>query len=118
MKILGAATVFQVKNLEASLKFYRDILGFTEDFQFGEYAGVHLGELHLHLCAHTVWSRPSGGGSVSVFSDEVDTYCANLRSRGAKIEREPADEPYGMRDFVVSDPDGNLLTFGCELVRT
>jgi catechol 2,3-dioxygenase-like lactoylglutathione lyase family enzyme len=117
MKIFGAATVFQVKDLETSLKFYRDILGFAEDFQFGEYAGVHLGELHLHLCAHTVWRRPSGGGSVSVFGDEVDTYYANLQSHGAKIEREPADEPYGMRDFVVSDPDGNLLTFGCELVR-
>lgn len=60
---------------------------------------------------------PSGGGSVSVFGDEVDRYYTTLRSRGAKIEREPADELYGMRDFVVNDPDGNLLTFGCELVR-
>jgi hypothetical protein len=27
---------------------------------------------------------------------------------------EPADQPYGMRDCTVLDPDGNHLTFGCE----
>jgi uncharacterized glyoxalase superfamily protein PhnB len=50
-----------------------------------------------------------------VFSDEVDTYCAAAKARGAEIALEPTDEPYGMRDFVVRDPDGNVLTFGCPL---
>ena len=115
MKISGAATVFQVSNLEASLKFYRDVLGFEEDFEFGPYAGIHLGEFCLHLCAHTVWKRRCGGGAVSVFADEVDAYCAEVEARGAQIRLRPTDEEYGMRDFVLSDPDGNLLTFGCPL---
>ena len=25
------------------------------------------------------------------------------------------DEPYGLRDFMIADPDGNHLNFGCEL---
>jgi hypothetical protein len=29
------------------------------------------------------------------------------------VKMEPADQPYGMRDFIVLDPDGNHLTFGC-----
>jgi len=115
MNISGAATVFQVDDLEASLKFYLEVLGFEQDFRFATYAGVHLGELCLHLCAHHFWKRPRGGAAVSVFADEVDEYCAQIKARGAKIEGEPADQQYGMRDFVVSDPDGNLLTFGCPL---
>jgi catechol 2,3-dioxygenase-like lactoylglutathione lyase family enzyme len=115
MKIVGAATVLQVTDLEVSVKFYRETLGFEEDFRYGDYAGMHLGELYLHLCAHKVWRRPVGGGAVSVVCDEVDQYCARLRMLGATIRLEPTDEPYGMRDFVVSDPDGNVLTFGCAL---
>jgi catechol 2,3-dioxygenase-like lactoylglutathione lyase family enzyme len=115
MKITGAATVFQVENLEAALKFYLEVLGFEKDFVFDDYAGVHSGESCLHLCAHTTWRRPVGGGAVSVFCDEVDGYHAEVLERAAKVELAPTDEPYGMRDFVVRDPDGNLLTFGCPL---
>jgi catechol 2,3-dioxygenase-like lactoylglutathione lyase family enzyme len=115
MKISGAATVLQVKDLETALAFYRDVLGFTEDFRYDEYAGIHRDELCLHLCAHTFWKRPTGGGAVSIFCDEVDQYCADIQSRGATIHGEPADREYGMRDFVVSDPDGNVLTFGCSM---
>jgi catechol 2,3-dioxygenase-like lactoylglutathione lyase family enzyme len=115
MKVSGSATVFQVSNLEAALNFYCDVLGFEEDFRFGPYAGVHLGEFCLHLCAHTTWSRPIGGAMAGVFADEVDVYCAEIQQRGARIKGEPADQEYGMREFVVSDPDGNLLTFGCPL---
>lgn len=115
MKVSGAATVFQVKNIESALNFYCDVLGFERDFRFGNYAAVHIGECCLHLCAHDTWSRPCGGGAVSVFCDEVDAYCADLEARGAQVRLKPTDEEYGMRDFVLNDPDGNLLTFGCPL---
>ena len=52
------------------------------------------------------------------FADAVDRYCADVESGGAKIECRPADQQHGMRDFVVSDLDGNLLTFGCPLAET
>jgi uncharacterized glyoxalase superfamily protein PhnB len=115
MKISAAATVFQVKDLASAVQFYCEVLGFEKEFEFGPYAGVHLGEFYLHLCAHDTWQRPNGGGAVVVFCDEVDAYHAQLKKRGANIELAPTDEPYGMRDFVVRDPDGNVLTFGCPL---
>ncbi len=117
MNVSVASTVFQVKDLQGSLRFYCDVLGFEKDFEFGPYAGLHLGECYLHLCAHTTWQRPVGGGAVVVFADEVDRYCSEVKDRGAKIALEPTDEPYNMRDFVVIDPDGNVLTFGCPLVE-
>ena len=115
MKVSAASTVLQVKDVPSALRFYCEVLGFEKDFEFGPYAGLHLGECYLHLCAHTTWQRPLGGGAVSVFADEVDAYFKPIRERGAEIALEPTDEPYGMRDFAVKDPDGNVLTFGCSL---
>ena len=115
MKISAAATVFQVSDLEASIAFYRDVLGFKEDFRFGSYAGVSSGECCFHLCAHHHWKRPVGGGAVTLFAEEIDTFCQAIQSRGAVILGGPADQEYGQRDFVTSDPDGNILTFSCPL---
>jgi len=110
-----STTVFQVADIPTALVFYRDVLGFTEDFRYDNYAGVYLGKCELHLCAHDTWKRPVGGGAVVIIADEVDDYCATIQQRGAPILLEPTDEPYGLRDFVTRDPDGNILTFSAPL---
>jgi catechol 2,3-dioxygenase-like lactoylglutathione lyase family enzyme len=110
-----ATTVLQVSDIATALAFYRDILGFTEDFRYNNYAGITLGKVDLHLCEHTLWKRPLGGGAVVILAEEVDDYCALLRQRGATILADPADQYYGLRDFVLSDPDGNVLTFSAPL---
>lgn len=109
-----AAAVFQVSNLEVALKHYKEVLGFSEEFRFGDYAGLQFGEVYLHLSGHNVHDRPLGGGNVYVFCDEVDAYYAELKRKGARLKTEPKTYPYGMRDFVVLDLDGNHLAFGCE----
>jgi uncharacterized glyoxalase superfamily protein PhnB len=115
MKGHGAGPVLQVSNLSRSLSYYIDVLGFTEDFRFGEYAGVRNGEAVLHLCAHTLHSRPVGGGAAFVFCDEIDDYCNQIKGNGAIVKVEPEDRPYGIRDFTVLDLDGNHLNFGTEI---
>ena len=114
MKSHGAGPVLQVSNLGRSLNYYTDVLAFTEDVRFGEYAGVRNGEAVLHLCAHTLHARPVGGGAAFVFCDEIDDYCNQIKRNGAIVKVEPEDRPYGMRDFTVLDPDGNHLNFGTE----
>jgi len=37
--------------------------------------------------------------------------------RGARIESEPKDQNYGIRDFDVTDLDGNMIYFGKSLQR-
>ena len=44
MKVQGVAPVFQVSSLGDSLKYYKEVLGFTEEFRFGDYAGVRAVE--------------------------------------------------------------------------
>jgi predicted enzyme related to lactoylglutathione lyase len=114
MKTTTAIPVFQVSDVEASLKHYTGIFGFSEDFRFGDYASIKLGDVRLHLSGHSVHERPVGGGTAYILCDEVDDYCAKIKKNGAIVKSDPKDYPYGMRDFITVDPDGNHLTFGCE----
>ncbi len=109
-----AAVVFHVSDLEAALAYYTGVLGFGHDFRYGGYAGLQFGNMLLHLsdAGEQGLKRPVGGGHVCVFCDEVDQYHHDVVSRGAHILVQPADRPYGMRDFALEDKDGNVLVFG------
>ena len=115
MKTQGIGPVFQVSDLDSALTYCKEVLGFKEDFRFGAYAGISHGDACLHLYGHQIHKRPIGGGTAFVFRDEVDHYFQQIKKQGAIVKVEPADQPYGMRDFIVLDPDGNHMTFGCEI---
>ena len=66
------------------------------------------------LTGSTLHGQPLGGGAVYGFCDEVDSYYADLQRKGANVKAPPQDQPYGLRDFIVTDADGNRLSFGCE----
>ena len=106
MKINRSVAVFHVGDLEVSLRYYRDILGFTEEFKHDGYVGLKMGAAGLHLMSH----QPSG--TAYFFCDEVDGYYAQINEKGALVQGEPQEYFYGMRDFIVADPDGNHVTFG------
>lgn len=111
----SSATIFQVSNLDAALEFYVGGLGFTEEFRFGQHAGVCHGPVHLHLNGNETHLQPVGQSSLYVFCDEVDRYFTDIQAKGVNVKYAPMDEPYGMRDFMIADPDGNLINFGCEV---
>jgi predicted enzyme related to lactoylglutathione lyase len=118
MKTQGSATAFQISDLASSLKFYTQVLGFSERFRFGEYAGVEHGEVQIHLAGPTVPNkREIGQGSIYIFCDDVDAYYEEITAKGASAQAAPKDYDYGMRDFVITDPDGNLIAFGQETKR-
>jgi catechol 2,3-dioxygenase-like lactoylglutathione lyase family enzyme len=114
MKALDSVAVFHVSHLEASVKYYKEILGFTEEFRHDDYVGLKLGEAGLHLSGHKALNRPIGGGTAYFFCDEVDSYYAEINKKGAFLKGEPQEYFYGMRDFIALDPDGNHLSFGCK----
>ena len=118
MKTQCAATVFSVKDVAQAIKFYVDILGFSVDFRFGEYAGVKHGEVLIHLSQNHPNMRPPGSGAVYIFCDEVDDFYRDITSKGVKTTAAPKDYPYGMRDFLAYDLDGNQVSFGTETKKT
>ena len=114
-KMVGAATVFTVSDIAASIAHYRDALGFAVTFQYGTptyYARLCRDEVALHLLAAHQTRRLPGNGGICVFVDNVDAVHDELVARGAKVQKPPQNYDYGMRDFDVVDLDGNQLTFG------
>jgi uncharacterized glyoxalase superfamily protein PhnB len=70
-------------------------------------------ELHL---IHTALARQaSGGGRLSIVTDAVDSVYARCKTEHVEIAAEIGDRPYGLRDFNIRDPDGNVIVFGMEL---
>jgi uncharacterized glyoxalase superfamily protein PhnB len=113
--LAGAATVFTVRDIAASLAYYRDQLGFDVAFEYGEptfYAGLCRGDVALHLRAPVQPSWVPGHSAIAVFVDDVDAMHDEFVARGARVVGPPQDYAYGMRDFDVADLDGNRLTFG------
>jgi len=52
-------------------------------------------------------------GSWYVRSRSWSCLCAEFEESGADVVDPVASRPYGMRDFVVRDPDGHRFTLGC-----
>jgi len=114
MKSVSIIPVFHVGDVDVSVRFYTEVLGFVQSFRYGTYAGLKLGQCELHICPPGDHGPRTGGGNAYIICDEVDNYFARIKEAGAKPKSEPADQMYGMRDFVIFDPDGNQLSFGCD----
>jgi len=115
MKTYASATTFHVSDLALSLRYFTEILGFTQSFCFGDYAGVEYEKIRIHLSGPKSTNKKAvGQGSIYIFCDGVDAYHIEVKSKGAKIQEDPKDHVYGMRDFIIEDPDGNLIGIGQE----
>jgi uncharacterized glyoxalase superfamily protein PhnB len=105
-----------VRDLQASLAWYRDVLGFTVDQRYepgGVLRSVSLraGQVRILLNQDDGakgLDRPRGDGfSLMITTDQdVDEVARRIRSSGGTLDSEPADMPWGRRVFRVRDPDG------------
>jgi uncharacterized glyoxalase superfamily protein PhnB len=48
---------------------------------------------------------------MSIFLDDVSDYLARIEKTGANIIYAPRDEPWGVREFRVQDPDDHVIRF-------
>jgi uncharacterized glyoxalase superfamily protein PhnB len=58
--------------------------------------------------------RVGGRNTQSVcvnLTEGLDAHCETARARGAEIQREPADQPYGDRVYTCLDPEGHSWSF-------
>lgn len=116
MKTFGSATTFHVSSVEASLKYYTEVLGFSERFRFGDYAGVEYADIQIHLSGPQSTNKKAvGQGGIYIFTDDVDGYYAEITAKGARTQAPPRNYEYGMRDFVIEDLDTNLIGVGQEI---
>lgn len=115
---------------DASLAFYRDVLGFEVRLDVG-YESMRWITMGVPNQPDTslVLSPPAADpgvtdaerqtltemmakgtlGMVVLASEDLDATFEKIAAAGADIVQEPMDQPYGVRDCAVRDPAGNLL---------
>lgn len=104
-----------VKDLEASLHFYRDILGLTLDQQYRTFAMLRVGEFGIYLSTKP-WPfdksvAEKGAGIFPHFEvDDMPALVARLKSSGVTILQEPKSYSWGKECFAL-DPDGYQWSF-------
>jgi catechol 2,3-dioxygenase-like lactoylglutathione lyase family enzyme len=111
--------VMHIADVEAAVTYYTTVLGFTEDFRWKDYAGVSWdSSARLHLNGFGSEPDRIGKGQAYFLVPNVDEVYAGMVDRGATFGHHIVDNPYGMRDFSVLDPDGNRYTFGTDIPET
>ena len=108
-----------VKDLQKSLAWYRDVVGFTVDQNHereGKLTAVSLkaGDVRLLIVQDDGargWDRVKGEGfSLQIITDQnVDEIPKRIKDLGGTLDSQPADTPWGARVFRVRDPDGFKL---------
>lgn len=119
---LGASLT--VKDLQKSLAWYRDVVGFgvaQEYVREGALRAVALQAGSVRLLINQDdggkgFDRVKGEGFSLQFttSQSIDDIANGIKSRGGTLGTEPADMPWGVRMFRVQDPDGFKLVFSSE----
>ena len=115
----GAEPILPAQNVRLARAFYQS-LGFNAGYDDDRYEILRRGHLVVHLEAradlapasnHTscYWRVPDADALYREFAE------LGLPEEGSPSLSEPCDEPWGMREFTVKDPAGNLIRIGHEL---
>jgi uncharacterized glyoxalase superfamily protein PhnB len=105
-----------VKDLQKSLVWYRDVVGFSEVRRIereGKLHGVSLqaGDARIAINQDDGakgWTRVKGEGfSFNLTTGQsIDALAKGIKARGGVLDSEPADMPWGARMFRLRDLDG------------
>ena len=116
-----ARPVVHVTDVDASIRFYMNRLGFTSSWRYEEDGRVHVAQVERQGCAVILadtWPDKVGKGLVFISINveqatreaaiaALDALRAELEARGVSVK----DGSWGYRLLVVDDPDGNQLFF-------
>lgn len=116
-QIIGSRCVLAVRDLEQSTRYYVDVLGFRRDpidAAGWSFLSRDTFKLMLGECPDSLPASELGDHSYFVYLtvDRLDDYFWEISARGALVSSEPADKPWGLREFALRTPDGHRITCG------
>ena len=111
--------VFHVKDVDVSIRFYMDRLGFTSEWRYTEDGKGHIAQvegLGCTLILADTWPDKVGKGLmfISLNAENIASQVAGLDELRAELEAKGVavkDGSWGYRLLVVDDLDGNQLFF-------
>ena len=123
MKALRVAPVLLVRNIEASVDFWRDRVGFETDEVYGDppnFAMPTRDDVTIMLAEVPSGAEPPPPNwrvlekcnQAYLWVDDVDALYDELPGRGAPIDFTIYDTPWGTREFGIQDLDDHDIAFG------
>lgn len=121
-KLALAVPILPCTDIEAMIAFYEDQLGFERDWISGdppEDGGVRHGYVQIYFMRNAALAAAACDREVMLFVEDVDAMYAEHLRRRAPISEPLRDEPWGLREYSVSDPHGHRLRFAesLEIIR-
>ena len=103
-------------NFDASVSFYRDVLGLPLRFQDQEhgYAAFDTGRVGFSVAlvspdADNYASLVGRFTGIGLSVDDLDSEYERLNSLGVAFSMTPSQQPWGGYMAIIKDPDGNEL---------
>jgi len=122
--LLGSAPILLVKDVVAAANYWRDRVGFSYDRFWGDppdFCILRRDRLHVMLAqcdderALPNWKLKHQMWNIYFWVDDADAMYAEMQQRGATIDYQLHDKPYGCREFGIQDLDGHDIAFGQDI---
>src|SRR5262249_22136940 len=117
VKLTAVSPVLLSSDLDRSIAYYTDKLGFVCEYSDENFAIVERDDVSIFLALTTAeivphWQHVENMWNVYIRVEDVDAIYAELQKRSCGIDYSLYDAPHGMREFGVQDPDGHDIAFG------
>lgn len=96
-------------NVAAAVTYYREVLGFSINYQQDDLGVMDRDAITILLIQRT--EKHKGIGSFGTYVSNVDALYAELLAKNAGILGPPVSYPWGLRNFQILDLEGNRITF-------
>ena len=118
MKLENVHPVLAVNNIDDTIRFYRDLLGFECVNQMDGWAALQRDQVELMISlpnAHEPFEKPTLTGSIYFNTTDVDALWEQIKDKASVVY--PIENFfYGMREFAIRDNNGYILQFGQEII--
>jgi catechol 2,3-dioxygenase-like lactoylglutathione lyase family enzyme len=102
---------FHVSNLEKAAKFYEEILDLEKKYEYPSYVGFECGGVEIGLAPKIIEGQKVSPVSpfVQFLVDDVEKVYRELKNKGVNFIKELHEEPWGGKQAIFTDLDGNVL---------
>jgi GNAT superfamily N-acetyltransferase/uncharacterized glyoxalase superfamily protein PhnB len=107
--------IFAVKDVAATVRYYRDVLGFSDEWLWGDppdFGGIRWGKIGVMFALHQDPATRIARQNHAFFVEGLNAL-HELHVRNGAIIISPLEaKPWGLREYTVRDFNGHFLRFG------